>query len=308
MAETYEAENTGTIIGAETGDARADGAAALMPQGQREIGEIRREDVMVADDGEREPSFSDDAAAELTWKNYNLAKNYLEQNSWLLDWQAVDYYYQNQNNDRWLRPADGRPVRISRYIIAKNANTMDNQVHRGIWGNQKPFALQPEGATGELTLEAWTHLLWVLMKRAKTEYNFGLAGEQSRLFGTGILQPGWEEKTVTKKRRKRVNPEPKVALPVGGEQSVPTEESDDFKEEKEEVKECWPFLNFRRLGFTFFDESWSTPNAPEESAGYVIDCDYVDFQDLQQMRKLDCYKQIPDDDKLIEFFIQNPMT
>ena len=125
-----------------------------MPVGQREIGEIRREDVEVSEDGKAEPVFSDDAVAELVWRNYQNSKTYLEQNSWLLDWQAVDYYYQNQNNDRWMRPADGRPVRIARYIIAKNANTMDNQVHRGIWSNQKPFALQPEGATTELMLEA----------------------------------------------------------------------------------------------------------------------------------------------------------
>ena len=308
MASEYEAENTGTVIGADTGGAAGSGADALMPVGQREIGEIRREDVEVSEDGKAEPVFSDDAVAELVWRNYQNSKTYLEQSSWLLDWQAVDYYYQNQNNDRWMRPADGRPVRIARYIIAKNTMTMDNQVHRGIWGNQKPFALQPEGGTSELLMEAWTQLLWTLMKRAKTEYNFGLAGEQSRLFGTGILQAGWEERTVVKKRRKRKTPEPTATLPIGGEQSIATEQSDDFKIEKEEVKECWPFLNFRRLGFTFFDENWSTPNAPEESASYVIDCDFVDFQDLQQLRALDCYKQIPDDETLINYFIQNPMT
>ena len=311
LASSYTPQNTGTVIGADLGSASAAGAAALMspglmPTGQREIGQIRREDVTVAKDGKQEPAFSDDAVAELVWRNYNDAKTYLEQNSWLLDWQAVDYYYQNQNNDRWLRPADGRPVRIARYIIAKNANTMDNQVHRSIWGNQKPFALQPEGGTDELTLEAWTHLLWVLMKRAKTEYNFGLAGECSRLQGTGILQPGWEERTVVKKRRKRKTPEPTATLPIGGEQSIPTEKSDAFEEVSEEVKESWPFLNFRPLGFTLFDEKWSTPNAPEESAGFVIDYDTVDFQALQQLRALPCYQQIPDDETLINYFIQNP--
>jgi hypothetical protein len=306
---SYAAENAGTVIGADLGVA---GAAALghglMPVGQREIGEIREEDVTVSKDGKKEPAFSDDAVAELVWRNYNQSKSFLEQNSWLLDWQAVDYYYQNQNNDRWLRPTDGRPVRIARYLIAKNTNTMDNQVHRGIWGNQKPFALQPEGGTDEDTLDAWTHLLWVLMKRAKTEYNFDLAGFQSRLFGTGILQPGWEERTVVKKRRRRKNPEPTATLPLTGEQSVPTQESDEFTVKEETVKESWPFLNFRRLGYTLFDEKWCTPNAPEESAGFVIDVDYVNFQDLQRLRALPCYQQIPDDETLINYFIQNPMT
>lgn len=308
MASEYAAENAGTVVSADLGDAGEE-SSGLMPTGQREIGEIRRENlVSVGADGESEPAVDDDAAAELVWRNYQNSKSYLEQNSWLLDWQATDYYYQNQNNDRWLRPADGRPVRIARYIIAKNVNTMDNQVHRGVWGNQKPFALQPEGATPELLLEAWTHLLWVLMKRAKAEYNFGLAGECSRLQGTGILQPGWEERKVVKKRRKRKTPEPTAALPIGGEQKVPTQESDAFEVVTETVTESYPFLNFRKLGFTFFDENWSTPNAPEESAAFVIDCDYVDFRDLQQLRALPCYKNIPDDETLINYFIQNPMT
>ena len=306
MAETYAAENTGTVIGAELGDASAAGAAALMPRGQREIGAIRKEDVTTFEDGKKEPEFSDDAVAELVWQNYQTAKTFLETSSWLEGWQASDLYYQNPNNDRWLRPTDGRPVRIRRFLIAKNVNTMDTQVHRAIWGNQKPFALQPEGSTSELLVEAWTHLIWVLMKRSKTEYAFGLAGECCRLQGTGVLQPGWEEKTVIKKSRKRKQPEPTVQLPVGGEQSIPTKESDEFEMVEEEVKESWPFLNFRKLGFVLFDEKWCTPNAPEESASYVVDVDYVTFQDLQQMRSLPCYKQIPDDETLINYFIQNP--
>lgn len=304
-------ENASAVISADTGENGEDGAGEQMPLGQRPLGEITRENVEVFVDGEREPAFDDDGVAEVVWKSYQLAKEYLEQNSWLLDWQAVDYYYQNQNNDRWLRPADGRPVRISRYIIAKNSNTMDNQVHRGIWGNQKPFTLMPEGPeeeSSELLMEAWTHLVWVLMKRAKAEYNFGLAGECSRLQGTGILQPGWEERPVTKKRRKRKVPEPKITTPLGGEQSISTEQSDEFKEVVETTVESWPFLNYRRLGFTFFDPQWSTPNAPEESASYVIDADYVDFRDLQQLRKLPCYQKIPDDETLIKFFLENPQT
>lgn len=280
-------------------------SAATIETGEQQIGEIRSEQVVVARDGISEPAYDDTAAAELVWANYNLAKNYLEQNSWLLDWQAIDYYYQNQNNDRWLRPADGRPVRIARYIIAKNANTMDNQVHRSVWGNQKPFALQPEGDTSEMHLQAWTHIIWLLLKRSKAEYNFGLAGECSRLFGTGILQPGWEVRKVKKKKRKRIHPEPVVNLP-DGQTTVATERSDEFKEVSDIVEESWPFLEFKPLGTALFDPKWSTPNAPEESAGYVIDFDTVNFQDLQQLRDLPCYKKIPDDEALKKYFFDNP--
>ena len=69
MASEYDVENTGTVIGADTGGAAGSGADALMPVGQREIGEIRREDVEVSEDGKAEPVFSDDAVAELVWRH-----------------------------------------------------------------------------------------------------------------------------------------------------------------------------------------------------------------------------------------------
>lgn len=279
---------------------------AGMPTGNRIDPNIQGRQVTTTDGGVVSPSFDDDAAATITVGDYEKAKAFIETNSWLLEWQAADILYQSPNYDRWVRVADGRPVRISRFLVAKNTNTMDNQVHRAIWGNQKPFALEPEGDTTELQLDAWTHLLWVLMKRAKAEYNFGLAGETSRLQGTGILQPGWEERTVIKKKRVRVKPDVEIPNPITGTETVPTEESDDFKTVSDTVTECWPFLQYKRLGTVFFDPQWCTPNAPEESARYVIDAEYVNFQDLQQLRKLSCYKNIPDDETLKKFFIAVP--
>lgn len=287
-------------IGATGGD--------QMPLGEVAQGQVRREQVTVGKDGETEPKFDDQAAAEIVWDAYTSAKTFLEENSWLLDWQAIDFHYQNQNNDRWQRPADGRPVRISRYLIAKNVNTVNNQCHRAIWGNQKPFAFQPEGETTEVQVEAWTHLIWLLLKRSKAEYHFGLAGFSARLFGTGILQPGWEVKKVKKKTRKRVQLEPTATMPMSGDKKIATQESDNFKVTTDTVEESWPFIEYKPLGYTFFDENWRTPNAPEESAGYTIDYDLVEFQQLQQLRALEIYKKIPNDETLIKFFIENVGT
>ena len=267
---------------------------------------IQRDQVTTTPGGVSAPAFDDNAAASIVISNYEKAKAYLEQNSWLLEWQAADILYQSPVNDRWVRVADGRPVRISRFLVAKNTVTMANQVHQGVWGQQKPFALQPEGETTERELEAWTHLLWVLMKRAKAEYHFGLANESATLYGTGILRPGCETRTIKKKIRKRKHPEPKVNLPIGGEESVPTKRSDEFETVPMEVQETWPFIEHMRLGTALFDPEWRTPNAPEESARYVIDYETVSFRDLQQMRKLPCYKNMPSEETLLAWFLNHP--
>lgn len=274
-------------------------AADINPQ-------IQPSQVTTTDGGVKKPAFDDDAAASIVVSDYQKAKAYLETNSWLLEWQAADILYQSPVNDRWVRVADGRPVRISRFLVAKNTVTMAGQVHNGVWGNQKPFVLQPEGDSTELQMQAWTHLLWVLMKRAKAEYHFSLANESAALYGTGILRPGVETKKVIKKIRKRQKPEAEIPLPLGGTESVPTEESDDFKIVPEEIEETWPFIEYMRLGTALFDPDWRTPNAPEESARYVIDYEVVDFQGLQQLSKLSCYKNIPNREELEKFFLDRP--
>lgn len=276
-----------------------------MPVGNDVSGPIRTEQVTTTPGGANAPAFDDDASSKLIWDDYQVAKSYLETNSWILEWQAADILYQSPNYDRWTRVQDGRPVRISRFLVAKNSNTMNNQVHRGIFGNQKPFTLQPEGDTGELLLEAWTHLIWALMKRAKFEYNLGLLIESQCLQGTGIAQPGWQERPVTKKIRRRKTAEPSVNLPVSGPRTIPTKSSDDFEVVSIKTVESWPFFDFKRLGTVLFDPKWSTPNAPEESAGYVIDVDYVNFHDLQELRTLSCYKNIPEDAVLKGYFLDN---
>lgn len=273
----------------------------FMPEGNV-ISTVREDQVETTEDGAKEPAYDNDAVATLVWRNYEEAKAYLETNTWLLEWQAADILYQSPNYDRWTRVQDGRPVRISRFLVSKNANTMSNQVHRGIFGNQRPFVLMPEGDTSEFMLEAWTHVIWVLMKRADFEYNVGLMGESQTLQGTGIGSPGWEERKRTVKRRKRKKPEPTPALPIGEPKPVPTQQSDDFELVSETITESWPFFEYRRLGTTLFDPKWRTPNRPDLSAGYVIDVDYVNFQDLQQMRALTCYENIPDDATLKKFF------
>lgn len=274
-------------------------AAHINPQ-------IQPSQVTTTEGGVKAPAFVDDAAASIVVSNYQKAKAYLETNSWLLEWQAADILYQSLVNDRWVRVADGRPVRISRFLVAKNTVTMAGQVHQGVWGNQKPFALQPEGETSELELDAWTHLLWVLMKRAKAEYHFSLANDSAALYGTGILRPGCETKTVIKKVRRRKVIEPKIKMPLGGEESVPTEASDDFEVSPQKVTETWPFIEYCRLGTVLFDPDWRTPNAPEESARYVIDYETIDFQGLQRLKALPCYQNIPSREELEKYFLDHP--
>jgi hypothetical protein len=285
----------------------------VMPTNRMPIGNdiqlpIRSSDIEITEGNEAPAQFNDDAAATLVWQNYQTAKNYVENSAWLLEWQHTDILYQSPTLDLYTRNEGGRPARISRFIVAKNTNTMARSVKRALFAQQLPFFLRPKGKATQKMTDAWTAILGALLKRMNFKYHVGLLIDCQTLQGTGIGKMGWDERTIIKKRRKRKGSPVNVDLPVGGTKEVATAESDQFDVIEEEVTESWPFFEYRRLGTTLFDPKCSTPNRPDLSGTYSIDVDYVTFTDLQEMRKLDCYKNIPSDEVLKEFFLTQPVS
>lgn len=272
---------------------------------------IQRHQVEIAEDGVEAPLLDDNAAATVVWMDFQRASAWLEDKAWLAEWQYIDYLFQSPNFEGDWRTGMQGTARISRFNVAKNATTMSNQVRRSIFTDQSPFLLEPEGRLAddpdaETLVDAWTHILNVLDQRADFEYNLTLLIECQALQGTGNAVPRWDERTVVKRGRRRLKPPVKIDQPVGPPAVVNTWESDKFKDYREEVTESWPTFEFRRLGMTIWDEKWNTPNRPDLSAHCRIDVDYVVFQDLQQMREMDCYFDIPEDDELLRYFLDNP--
>lgn len=279
-----------------------------MPEGNFLYPQIQPRQVKTTPGGVEEPEFDDNAMASLIYFNWQIARNFLENNSWLLDWQETDILYQSPERDRNQRNQANRPPRINSFIIWKNTNTMRRQLKRAIFAQQDFFTLRAKrkqkGDT-ERYIDQWMALLRALNKRSKFVYNCKLLIDSQVLQGTGVGKMGWETKTIIKYRRKRKVNQPVAKLPTGVKK-VNTKESDEFNLVPEEVTESWPIFDYRQLGTTFFDPRWCTPNCPNESAKYAIDVDWVNFLDLQQMRELDCYKNIPSEDVLKSYFFNRP--
>lgn len=278
-----------------------------MPIGNRIALPIRKEDVEITE-GNAEPArFTDDAAATLVWQNYQQARNYIENHSWLLEWQHTDILYQSPTLDRFPRVHNDRPPRISRFLVAKNTNTMARKVKRAIFAQQNPFFLRPKGKTTERMVDAWTAIVAILLKRMNFKYHGSLVIDCQTLQGTGIGKMGYDTKTVIREHRRRKSPSPTIDLPIGGQKEIPSDESDEFEVEPKKVEETWPYFEYRKLGTTLFDPKWCTPNRPDLSGTYSIDIEYVNFEDLQEMRKSTCYKNIPDDETLKNYFLNLPV-
>lgn len=287
-------------------------APAELPSDRMPVGNnielpIRSEDVHTTPGGAQPIAFSWDAAATIVWQNYQEARNYVENYSWLMEWQHTDILYQSPSLDRYPRADNTKPASISRFLVAKNTNTMSRKVKRAIFAQQNPFFLRPKGKATDRMTSAWTAIIAALLKRMKFPYFCKLLIDCQTLQGTGMCKWGVEERTVTKYHRKRKGKPVKVNLPATGPKSVPSVEADQWDTVKTEVTETWPFFEYRRLGTTLFDPKWNTPNHPEECA-YAIDIDYVTFEDLAQMRKLECYENIPSEEVLKAYFFQQPVS
>jgi hypothetical protein len=283
-----------------------------MPIGNQMTPGIQPNQVEITEDGEAEPAFDDDAAATIVWEDFRRAQAYVDQNQWLAEWQYIDYLYQSPNYDRGWRDQGNRTARISRFNVAKNTNTMTTQVRRGIFAEQNPFVLEPRGRLGgdpdvQIYMDAITELFSILSDRANFEYGMRLLIKSQGLQGTGMGMPGWEERTVIKKTRVRKQQPLQISRPVGPPQTINTWESDEFTVREDRVVESWPTFEYRRLGTTLYDPKWNTPNRPDLSAGYVINVNFVTMQDLQQMREMECYKDLPSDADLKKYFLGNPL-
>lgn len=286
-------------------------SSATMPVGSPNSLPIRADQVKTTEGSATPAVYSEDATAVMVWENFQRAKSYLENNAWLLEWQETDILYQSPIPDRLARVQSGRPARVPRFLVAKFSRTLARAVKRGLFAEQYPFMLRQQGKTTQDHVDAWTAIIQVLLKRMKFKYHAGLQINCQTLQGTGIGKFGWEERTVTKRTRRRnpKKPPATVQLP-SGTQEVPTTASDEYQPHVQKVTESWPFYEYRRLGTTLFDGKWCTPDQPGESAGYCIDVDYVNFSDLQQMSQLSCYQKtdtcagIPSEEALKEYFFQ----
>jgi hypothetical protein len=279
-----------------------------MPLGNELTLPIRKTQVELQPGGVATPAMDDDAAGTVAWLDFQAAIAWLDKANWLAEWQYVDWLYQSPNWDRNWRDSNGE-LRISRFLVAKNRNTMSPQVKRGLFGEGDPFVLEPRGKLAEnpqseLILNAWTEIFNVLSDRADFEYNMSIAIEEMVLQGTMMCVPNWEERTKTRLTRHRKKEPVKIPLPVGPPKKVNTWESDDFELRPEKVVESWPTFEHRPLGTTMYAETWRTPGRPDLTGVYRIDVDYVTLTDLQQMRELECYKDLPDDENLKTFFFE----
>lgn len=231
-----------------------------------------------------DPRYTDDAAVQLTIQDAARARTYLEQKQWNLHWRESDVLFQSPRTNSSFEGSTVARANISRFTVAKHVNSLVPSMKSGIFYEMPPFLVRPRPATSQTTARAKTALYGALLDECKFEDVCERALESMTTFGTVIVKVGWRRDTKIRKMRAPKAEPIRMSLPLGGQLTVHTKESDELIVTDSEVVEEGLTFEMCELGSVLVDPTWNTANALHTSAKYVIHVTYPTYRDLENLR------------------------
>jgi hypothetical protein len=214
------------------------------------------------------------------------SESFITNKQWNLLWRDADLLYQSPRpltvyeNTYILEP------NVQRFTVAKVTNAVVPQLYKGLFYTDPPFVLRPRPGTSQKVVDAKSNLSSVFLDECnfKAEVRAGL--EQMALFGTGIWKWGVEYKEI-----QTITREADQIVASTGESSDPNIKSESVtipKDTPPKIKRTTrtvprPFFENRRLDKVLIDPKTNIGDI--RRAKYVIDVRYVDFYDIDKIRK-----------------------
>jgi hypothetical protein len=155
----------------------------------------------------------------------------------------------------------------------------------GIFYEMPPFLIRPRPSTSQTTARAKVALYGALFDECNFEDVSERSLEDMTTFGTVIVKGGWRKETKIRKLRSPKASPVKFKLPMGGELTVHTRESDEIVVTPTEVTEEGLTCETCELGSILVDPTWKDANALHTGAKYVVHVSYPTFKDLDKLRE-----------------------
>ena len=221
------------------------------------------------------------------------AESFITNKQWNLLWRDADLLYQSPRpltvyeNTYILEP------NVQRFTVAKVLNAVVPQLYKGLFYTDPPFLPRPRPGTSQKVVDAKKTLASVLLDECnfKAEVRVGL--ECMGLFGTGIWKWGIDYKEVETITRE---PDSAVASTGNTAPGAPAEQVTIHKDTPPKLTRKTrmvprPFFESRPLDKVLVDPK--TYIGDIRHARYVIDVRYVDFYDIDKIRK--ALAELPED-------------
>jgi hypothetical protein len=268
---------------------------------------VNEEDVTTPPTFTPDPKYTDEAVLSIVVQDYQTASTWQNDRKWTLQWEESLTLYQSPRTNAVF---EGSPVtrsNVSRFTVAKQVNSLAPAITGAIFSDPTPFEIRPRPNTDQNTARAWKELIAMLLELCdfKSELGYGIEGMTNQ--GTVIFKMGWEKYTEMETTYQRKAAPEEMAMPLGGYKiQINTKDSDEFEPVTKEVQKQRPFFEKKELGTIFPNPKWKTPNQMWK-AGWIVEENYLNYDDLKKLRQNPDY-DIPDDDTLRFLFTQDYET
>jgi hypothetical protein len=193
---------------------------------------------------------------------------------------------------------------VPRFTLSNILDVVCTKIHEAIFYDTPAFMLRPNPKVNQKVMWAKQAVLETQLREMHFDVEVQKGIEQCALLGTQIYKWGWLSSSKEVVVYKRKNNPAEISTPLGTK-TIDTVESDEFEKTTETETIERPWLKYRDLKWLLVDTS--CPVGDIREAGFVIDRDYLTFDDLDALRDVEGY-DIPSREALKKLFFPPEAT
>lgn len=263
-------------------------------------GPVTAEQVTTGADQQR--VYDDEAALSILVQDVETVDSDQTLKNFTQQWSQSDILLQSPAaSSAFYNPAKAN---VPRFTLSNICDVVSTKIHEAIFYDTPAFMLRPNPKVNQKVMWAKQAVLETQLREMNFEVEVQKGIAQCALLGTQIYKWGWLSSSKEVVVYKRKNNPAEINTPLGTK-TIDTVESDEFEKTTETVTIERPWLKYRDLKWLLVDTS--CPVGDIREAGFVVDRDYVTFDDLDALRGVEGY-DIPSRESLKKLFFPPEIT
>ena len=264
--------------------------------------EITRKDLRITETGYL---YTDEAAIKIAVADFDTCNSFVMQNQWAARWIDADTLVQSPQSMSPWGQGIGTRASVPNFLLSNALDSTVPKIIGGLFYEDPPFLLRPRPGTSDDAIRAKTAIISYQFQDMGFVETCEDAIYDDALLGTIFLKWGWHEETRQSRQFKRKAEPEKITSTVGYTSIIHTEDSDTIEFEYVEHQVRRPYLEKKDIARVFPAPDTKSNNI--QKAKYVVEWNYLDWDDLEDLRELPDY-DIPAKELLLDWFFTDKKT
>lgn len=210
------------------------------------------------------------------------AREFLTNNQWNLLYRDADLLFQSPRPMTVYENTYVLEPNVQRFTVAKIVNAVIPQLYKGLFYDDPPMLMRPRPGTPQPVVDAKSALYSFILEECRFKQQTKWGMETLATFGTGIWKWGIDWKDITTYKREAAA----VSVTTGPDNQpevskIPTNEPPKITKTTQTMR--LPFFEHRPLDKVLVDPHLEVSDIRE--ADWVVDVHYMDFYQLEEIRK-----------------------